>query len=112
MEQPMSMSFLGPITDSAFVRNPGNGTKRKALGWRVRGLVMARSYLAAERRFICNWCCARLTADQVVIDHFTPLAKGGSNDADNLVVACRECNAKKSDRDPETAEAIINEWVR
>lgn len=32
------------------------------------------------------------------IDHITPVARGGTNDADNLQVLCRECNAGKSDQ--------------
>ena len=28
-------------------------------------------------------------------DHVVPIAKGGSNEDENLVMACRECNCKK-----------------
>ena len=31
-------------------------------------------------------------------DHVTPLSKGGDESVDNLVVCCRECNAKKASR--------------
>lgn len=33
------------------------------------------------------------------IDHVIPRAAGGSNRADNLVYACRECNLNKADQD-------------
>ena len=34
------------------------------------------------------------------LDHFLPLASGGSHVLSNLVVACPSCNMRKSDRDP------------
>lgn len=81
---------------------------RKAISSRVRGAVMARSYVRDLDRFICNWCCARLLPEQVVIDHIIPVASGGSNDIGNLTVACRGCNSIKSDASPFLAELRIN----
>jgi 5-methylcytosine-specific restriction endonuclease McrA len=43
--------------------------------------------------FICAYCGQQ--ADTV--DHITPLAKGGTNDPDNLTAACNRCNATKKD---------------
>ena len=34
------------------------------------------------------------------VDHIVPRAKGGPSEPDNGQVLCRECNIKKSDKDP------------
>ena len=31
------------------------------------------------------------------VDHIVPVSKGGTNDLDNLVTACEQCNLGKSD---------------
>jgi 5-methylcytosine-specific restriction endonuclease McrA len=41
-----------------------------------------------------------ITRDTVAIDHFIPLAKGGTNDLSNLVPLHREANREKSDHIP------------
>lgn len=46
------------------------------------------------------WYCSKSIAEKYHIDHFIPLAKGGSNDAGNLRLACPSCNQKKSSKDP------------
>lgn len=46
----------------------------------------------------CQMCGATAKdGAKLEVDHITPVAKGGSNDADNLQVLCRDCNAGKSD---------------
>jgi hypothetical protein len=37
------------------------------------------------------------------IDHVLPLSRGGTNDLDNLQVACKPCNTSKGDR-------TVEEW--
>lgn len=32
------------------------------------------------------------------IDHIIPLSSEGTNDIDNLVIACKQCNSKKSNK--------------
>lgn len=65
--------------------------------------------------FQCVYCGA--TPDQVElrVDHVHPVAAGGTNDPDNLVTACHDCNAGKGARliprrlGPDTTEKLIEE---
>lgn len=50
-----------------------------------------------------NRCCAyclrhESVAGKMSIDHMTPLTRGGTNDPENLVPACRPCNSSKNDK--------------
>lgn len=42
---------------------------------------------------ICSYCNA--WSDKLTRDHITPVAEGGTDDPDNIVVACQPCNSKK-----------------
>jgi 5-methylcytosine-specific restriction endonuclease McrA len=35
------------------------------------------------------------------VDHIIPVAKGGTDDPENLVAACRKCNFSKQDKMPD-----------
>src|SRR3546814_18918243 len=48
--------------------------------------------LAAQKKK-CWYCGTKLTAYHV--DHRIPLARGGSNGPENLVIACPACNLSK-----------------
>jgi hypothetical protein len=39
--------------------------------------------------------------DQLTVDHYRPVSKGGGEDDDNLVYACFKCNLYKSDFHPD-----------
>lgn len=47
--------------------------------------------------FTCQYCGRSATEVIIEIDHKLPLSKGGKNNLENLVTACRECNRGKAD---------------
>jgi 5-methylcytosine-specific restriction endonuclease McrA len=65
---------------------------------------------AAKNR--CGYCLSpqHLVMARLEIEHIIPLAKGGSNDEDNIWLACPLCNRYKGDKttavDPETGEVV------
>jgi hypothetical protein len=52
---------------------------------------------------LCRYCGA--TDGPFHIDHVVPVSRGGSNNDDNLCVACAPCNLRKSAK-------VGREWVR
>lgn len=51
----------------------------------------------------CQYCGARMTRAEATVDHVIPRSRGGRDTWDNLVLACMECNIRKSNRTPEEA---------
>ncbi len=51
----------------------------------------------------CRYCGAMAPEAKLTIDHVLPVALGGSDDPDNLVTACRDCNAGKTSVAPDQA---------
>ena len=48
--------------------------------------------------FTCQYCGRKAPDVLLEVDHVEPVSQGGTNDLLNLVSACRDCNAGKSDR--------------
>ena len=46
-------------------------------------------------RFTCQYCGR--SGVELEADHIVPISKGGSNDIDNLITACKACNRGKLD---------------
>lgn len=86
--------------------------------------VSLQKQVRQRARFLCEYCH---TAEQwqyvpFTVDHVIPLKLGGTNDLENLALACFHCNRRKSDRvtavDPLTNEEVPlfnprqDEWSR
>jgi len=78
------------------LKNQRKWAKRKGAKGRIRPDDI--EWLKSAQKGRCFYCCDRFGADGFHIDHFVPLARGGSNERDNLRLACAECNIAKSDR--------------
>ena len=52
-----------------------------------------------RQRGRCFWCDEK-TGQKFVVDHVIPVARGGANYPENLVVSCRSCNSRKSNKYP------------
>jgi hypothetical protein len=73
-----------------------------AISKRTRYEVLRRD------NYTCRYC--RSTDNTLRIDHVIPVALGGTDNPDNLVAACIDCNAGKSSISPDQAQvAAVNE---
>ena len=43
----------------------------------------------------CHYCGCQLRWENSTLDHVVPLARGGTHQASNLVLACHRCNQLK-----------------
>lgn len=62
----------------------------------------------------CRYCGATAPDSPLTIDHVTPVALGGTDTPDNLVAACRDCNAGKASTSPDSksVEAVSDDALR
>ena len=47
--------------------------------------------------FTCQYCMITLPKKELTIDHVVPISKGGANNFENVVAACKPCNHGKGD---------------
>ncbi len=66
--------------------------KRRTLAKSLRFEILKRD------NSTCRYCGARPPGVVLHIDHVHPVAQGGKNELENLVTACRDCNAGKGAR--------------
>ncbi len=63
--------------------------KRECVSKKIRFEVFKRDL------FTCQYCGKKAPAVILEIDHIKPVSKDGTNDIENLVSACFDCNRGK-----------------
>lgn len=76
---------------------------RKSIGKTKRFEIFKRDL------FTCQYCGRTPPNVVLELDHIHPVAKGGSNDNDNLITACMDCNRGKSDNSLEDVVPGVRE---
>lgn len=70
--------------------------RRSATGSHTAADIAAQ---ISRQRGRCFWCKAK-TGSNYHVDHVVPLAAGGSNDPENIVISCPACNLSKGAKHP------------
>lgn len=69
----------------------------------VSHVTFSRRNLFKRDHFTCQYCGERPGSDALTIDHVLPKSRGGQSDWENCVLACLDCNGRKSNRTPDEA---------
>ena len=72
-------------------------------GFPQRTVAFSRRNLYRRDRFRCQYCGCKPGTEELTIDHVIPRSRGGRSNWQNCVLACVECNKRKSNRLPHEA---------
>jgi 5-methylcytosine-specific restriction endonuclease McrA len=67
--------------------------------------------------FTCQYCGTQFPHRILTLDHVVPVSKKGPKNWTNVVTACRDCNQKKANRTPQSAnmpllsEPLVPTWL-
>lgn len=64
-------------------------------------VVLSRKNILLRDQHRCQYCGTR--SNPFTIDHVVPKERGGSENWENLVIACQSCNRRKGNRSPDEA---------
>jgi HNH endonuclease len=73
---------------------------------------LTKQSVRKRANYLCEYCHSLeiLSANRFTIDHIVPQSLGGSDDIDNLALACRRCNERRynfvAGIDPQTQDIV------
>lgn len=87
---------------------------------RARGDWQGMNWIRQEKRLAiylrdgcaCVWCGAKVEEGaQLTLDHVVVHSKGGTNEATNLVTACKHCNDSRGARNATKFSEVVAAYV-
>ncbi|MFN3587833.1 MAG: HNH endonuclease [Spirosomataceae bacterium] len=70
-----------------------------------KSVELSRGNIFKRDKHQCVYCGNK---EDLTLDHVMPKSRGGKTSWDNLVAACRKCNARKGDYTPEEAFMLMS----
>ena len=68
--------------------------------WKISDLYKQQMEKLQQSNHACAYCGkVFISPKEATIDHIFPRIKGGSNEMENIVFACKTCNSSKDDKD-------------
>jgi 5-methylcytosine-specific restriction endonuclease McrA len=87
--------------DPSAAKNAANKRKTRLAG---NHATLTRSQWKSIIAWFANRCAyCEIECERLTQDHVIPISRGGTHDAQNVMPACRHCNARKYARTPEQA---------
>lgn len=85
------------MSDDYYILDKSNTDPKRIKAEREKARVLRSSAWWKEKiqKGICHYCEKKKNPKELTMDHLVPLARGGLSTKNNLVPACKECNAKK-----------------
>jgi 5-methylcytosine-specific restriction protein A len=93
---------MGSDDDEYFFLDPEHTDPRRMKREREKARVLRQTPWWKQKiaNGICHHCGQKFKPTELTMDHLVPLARGGLSTKNNLVPACKECNAKKKLKTP------------
>lgn len=68
-----------------------------------KAVRFCREHVFLRDNYVCQYCGKKYKAKDLTLDHVIPVSKAGGKSWVNMVTACRNCNQKKANHTPKTA---------
>jgi 5-methylcytosine-specific restriction endonuclease McrA len=82
------------LTRTTASKNRGDRREARNISPKQRWEIFERD------KYTCKYCGRKPPEVALTVDHFVPVDADGTKEPDNLVTACQDCNAGKSNRRP------------